>query len=47
MTNIRHINVRTAKNNLVYLLLKDTLSVLGNSRYKVFSVLDLKEAFHS
>ena len=39
--------MRTAKTNLAYLLFKDTLSVLGSSRYEVLSVLDLKDAFHS
>ena len=47
VTYFRHLNVRIAKNNQVYLLLKDTFSVLGSSRYKVLSVLDLKDAFHS
>ena len=47
VTGFRHLNVRIAKNNLAYPLLKDTFSVLGTSRCKVLSVLDLKEAFHS
>ena len=47
MTYFRHLNVRIAKNNLAYPLLKDTFSVLGSSRCKVPSVLDLKDAFHS
>ena len=47
VTNFRHLNVRIAKNNLAYLLLKDTFSVFGNSRCKVLSVLDIKDAFHS
>ena len=45
--DFRHLNVRIAKNNLAYPLLKDTFSVLGSSRCKVLSVLDLKDAFHS
>ena len=40
VTDFRHLNVRIAKNNLVYPLLKDTFSVLGSSRYQVLSVLD-------
>ena len=40
-------NVRIAKNNLAYPLLEDIFSVLGSSRCKVLSVLDLKDAFHS
>ena len=40
-------NVRKAKNNLANPLLKDTFSLLGSSRYKGLSVLDLKGAFHS
>ena len=47
VTYFRHLNVRRAKNNLVYPLLKDTFSVLGSSRCKVLSVLDLKDALHS
>ena len=47
VTDFRHLNVRIAKNNLAYLLLKDTLSVLGSSKCKVLSILDLKDVFHS
>ena len=47
VTDFRHLNVRIAKNNLAYPLLKDPFSVLGSSRCKVLSVLDLKDAFHS
>ena len=35
VTDFRHLNVRIAKNNLAYPSLKDTFSVLGNSRYEV------------
>ena len=47
MTDFRHLNMRISKNNLAYPLLKDTFSVLGSSRCKVLSVLDLKDAFYS
>ena len=47
VTDFRHLNVRIAKNNLPYPLLKDTFSVLGSSKCEVLSVLDLKDAFHS
>ena len=47
VTNFRHLNVRIAKNNLSYPLLKDIFSVLGSFRCAVLSVLDLKDAFHS
>ena len=47
VTDFRHLNVRTAKNNLAYPLLNDMFSVLGSSKCKVLSVLDLKDAFHS
>ena len=47
VTDLRHLNVRIAKNNLVYPLLKDTFSVLGSSKCEVLSVLDLKDEFHS
>ena len=46
-TDFRHLNIRIAKNNLAYPLAWDTFSVLGNSKCKVLSVLDLKDAFHS
>ena len=45
VTDFRH--TRIAKNNLVYPLLRDTFSLLGNSKCEVMSVLDLKDAFHS
>ena len=47
VTDFRHLNVRIAKNNLAYLLVRDTFSVLRNSKCKVLSVLDLKDTFHS
>ena len=47
VTDFRHLNVRTAKNNLAYPSLKDIFSVLGSSKHEVLSVLDLKDAFHS
>ena len=47
VTDFRHWNVRIAKHKLAYPLLKDTFSVLGISRCKVLSVLDLKYVFYS
>ena len=47
LTDFRHLNVRIAKNKLVYALVRDTFSVLENSKCEVLSVLDLKDAFHS
>ena len=47
VTYFRHLNMRIAKNNLAYPLVKDTFTTLGNSKCKVLSVLDLKDAFHS
>ena len=46
VTDFRHINMCIAKNYLAYLLLKDTFTLLGSSRCKVLSVLDLKDAFY-
>ena len=46
VTDFRHLNVKIAKNNLAYLLVRDMFSMLGNSKCKVLSVLDLKDAFH-
>ena len=47
VTDFRDLNMRIAKNNLAYPLVRDTFSVLGNSKCEVLSVLDLKDAFHS
>ena len=47
VTDFRHLNVRKAKNNLAYPLLKDTFLVLGSSRCEVLLALDLKDAFQS
>ena len=47
MTDFRHLNMRIAKNNLAYPLLKDMFTLLGSSKCEVMSVLDLKDAFHS
>ena len=47
VTDFRHLNIRIAKNNLAYPLVRDMFSVLGNSKCEVLSVLDLKDAFHS
>ena len=46
-TDFRHMNMRIAKNNLAYPLVRDTFSVLGSSKCKVLSALDLKDACHS
>ena len=46
-TDFRHLNARIAKNHLAYPLVRDTFSVLGNSKCEVHLVLDLKDAFHS
>ena len=47
VTDFRHLNVRIAKNNLAFPLLRDTFALLGSSKCEVMSVLDLKDAFHS
>ena len=47
VTDFKHVNMRMAKNNLVYPLLKDTFTMLGSSKCEVMSMLDLKDAFHS
>ena len=47
LTDFRHLNMRIAKNNLAYPLLRDTFALLGSSKCEVMSVLDLKDAFHS
>ena len=47
VTGFRHLNVVIAKNNLAYSLVRDTFSVLRNTKCEVLYVLDLKDAFHS
>ena len=47
MTDFRHLNTLTAKNNLAYPLVKDTFTMLGNYKCEVLSALDLTNAFHS
>ena len=47
VTDFCHLNMRIAKNNLAYPLLRDTFLLLGSSKCEVMSVLDLKDAFHS
>ena len=46
VTDFRHLNVGMTKNNLAYLLVRDTFFVLGNCKCEIL-VLDLKDAFHS
>ena len=46
VTVFRHLNVRIAKNNLAYPLVRDTFSVIVSSKCEVMSVLDLKDGFH-
>ena len=45
--DFRHLNIGIAINNLAYPLVRDTFSVLGNTKCEILSVLDLKDAFHS
>ena len=47
VTDFRHLNVRIAKNNLAYPLVRYTFAVIRNFKCEVLSVLDLKDAFHS
>ena len=47
ITDFRHLNMRIAKNNLAYPLLKDMFTLMGSSKCEVMPVLDLKDAFHS
>ena len=42
VTDFRHLNMRIAKNNLAYPLLRDTFALLGSSKCEGMSVLDLK-----
>ena len=47
VTDFTYLNMHIAKNNPAYPLLIDTFSMLGSSKCKVMSILDLKDAFHS
>ena len=40
VTDFHHLNMRIAKNNLAYPLLRDTFLLLGSSKCEVMSVLD-------
>ena len=46
VTDFRYLNVRIAKNNLAYPLVRDMFSILGSSKCEVLLVLDLKDTFH-
>ena len=45
VTDFRHLNMHIMKNNLAYLLSKDTFALLSSSQCEVMSVLDLKMPF--
>ena len=47
VTDFRHLNMRIAKHNLAYPLLKDTFTLLEGSKCEVLSVLYLKDVFPS
>ena len=47
VTDIRHLNVRIAKNSQAYPLVRDMFSVLGSSKCEVISVLGLKNDFYT
>ena len=47
LTDFRHLNMRIAKINLAYPLLKDMFTLLGSSKCEAISVLELNGAFHS
>ena len=47
VTDFRHLNMHITKNNLASPVLKDTFLMLGSSKCKFVSVLDLKDPFHS
>ena len=47
VTDFRHLNMRIAKNNLAYPLVRDTFALVGSSKCEFMLVLDLKDAFHS
>ena len=47
VTDFMHLNMRIAKNNLAYPLLKVTFTMLGSSKCEVMLILDVKDAFHS
>ena len=42
VADFRHLNIRIAKNNLAFLLVRDMFSVLGNSKCEVLLVLDFE-----
>ena len=46
VTDVRYLNTRITKNNVAYPLVKDTFTMLCNSKCAVLSVFDLKDVFH-
>ena len=47
VADLRHLNKRIVKANYPFPLIQDTIQKLGASECTVFSVIDLKDAFHS
>ena len=47
VTDFIQLNMRIAKNNLAYPLLKDMFTLLAISKCEIMSVLDFKDTFHS
>ena len=47
VTDTEYLNVRNARNNLVYPLLKEIFSMLGSSTCKLLPVPHLKDEFYS
>ena len=45
VTDFRHLNMRIAKNNLAYPLLKDTFLMLGSSKCEIMSGIRFKGCF--
>ena len=45
VTDFRHLGTRIAKNNLMYPLIKDMFTTLGNFKVDVLSVLDSERCF--
>ena len=47
VVDFRLLNTRILRRNTSIPLMKDVLSILGNSKYEVMSCVDIKDAYHS
>ena len=47
VVDLRLLNTRILRRNMSILLMKDVLSIVGNSKCELMSCVDIKDAYHS